>query len=304
MFWLHDPLTPGVNRSQSDRILTAMRVQLLVCVGVVLGSGGVAGADPGADVAARLETLTSKSARAKSDVPKLAFTNNLTWEAPASIEEAVFGFPALSLVDKSKTVVGFADPDTAFISTYIGEFSQCPAAGCAKATPETWLRATAVFEKANGIWQPLAWAITPPIPGSDQVQAMADGIVPDKITRNVAGAEAAAMLFETTIGDPKLFAATVSSRTETSMFGSEMGERYTGNQVGKQIQSWNLLFKVRDGVRAGVSKSGKVAWVAANVDAFQNKRPKAKAIPYRMFVIYELVGKDWKLVHLQFSTSV
>ena len=281
-----------------------MRVQLLVCVSVVLGSTGVAGADPGADVTARLETLTSKSARAKSDVPKLAFTNNLTWEAPASIEEAVFGFPALSVVDKGKTVVGFADPDTAFISANVGEYSQCPAAGCGRQTPETWLRATAVFEKSNGIWQPLAWAITPPIPGPDQIQAMADGIVPDKISRNVTGAEAAVMLFETTIGDPKLFAATVSSRAETAMFGSEMGERYTGAQVSKQIQGWNLIFKVRDGVRAGLSKSGKVAWVAANVDALQNKRPKAKAIPYRMFLIYELVGTNWKLVHLQFSTSV
>ena len=112
------------------------------------------------------------------------------------------------------------------------------------------------------------------------------------------------MLFETTIGDPKLFAATVSTRPETAMFGSEMGERYTGRQVAKQIQSWNLIFKVRDGVRAGVSKSGKVAWVAANVNALQNKRPNAKPIPYRMFAVYELVGTAWKLVHLQFSTSV
>ena len=304
MFWLHDPLTPGVNRFQSDRILTGMRVQLVLCAGVVLGSAGVARAGDPAEITARLETLTSKSARAKSDVPRLAFTNNMTWDAPASIEEAVFGFPPLSLVDKGKTVVGFADPDTAFVSANIGEFSQCPAKGCAGLTPETWLRATAVFEKTGGIWQPLAWAITPPIPGSDQIQAMADGIVPDKLTRNVAGAEAAAMLFETTIGDPKLFAATVSSRAETALYGSELGERFTGTQVKKQIQSWNLIFKVRDGLRAGVSKSGKVAWVATNVNALQNKRPNAKPIPYRMFVIYELVGSDWKLVHLQFSTSV
>ncbi|MBL9018130.1 MAG: hypothetical protein JNL83_28345 [Myxococcales bacterium] len=281
-----------------------MRARLVLCVGVVLGSSGVARASDPAEITTRLETLTSKSARAKSDVPKLAFTSNLTWDPPASLDEAVFGFPALSRVDRAKTVVGFAGDDTAFISANVGEFSHCPSTGCAASTPETWLRATAVFEKANGIWQPLAWAITPPIPGSDQIQAMAEGIVPDKLTRNVAGAEAPAMLFETTIGDPKLFAATVSTRAETAMFGSEMGERYTGGQVARQLQSWNLIFKVRDGVRAGVSRSGKVAWVAANVDALQNKRPKAKPIPYRMFAIYELVGKDWKLVHLQFSTSV
>jgi hypothetical protein len=303
MFWLHDPFTPGVKRSQSDRILSSMLARFVVYAGVVLGSSGVAWGDAG-EISSRLEALTSRSARAKSDVPKLAFTNNLTWDAPASLEDAVFGFPALSYVDRAKTVVGFAGDDTAFVSANIGEFSQCPNTGCARSTPESWLRATAVFEKSNGIWQPLAWAITPPIPGSDQVQAMGDGIVPDKLTRNVAGAEAAAMLFETTIGDPKLFAATVSSRADTAMFGSEMGERYTGGQVARQIQSWNLIFRVRDGVRAGASKSGKVAWVAANVDALQNKRPKAKSIPYRMFAIYELVGRDWKLVHLQFSTSV
>ena len=281
-----------------------MHARLIVYVGVVLGLPGVARAGDPAEITARLETLTSKSARAKSDVPKLAFTNNLTWDAPASMEEAVFGFPAHAYVDRAKTVVGFAGEDTAFISANVAELSQCPNTGCARGIPETWLRATAVFEKVSGIWQPLAWAITPPIPGSDQIQAMGDGIVPDKLARNVAGAEAPAMLFETTIGDPKLFAATVSSRAETAMFGSEMGERYTGRQVARQIQSWNLIFKVRDGVRAGVSKSGKVAWVAANVDALQNKRPNAKPIPYRLFVVYELVGKDWKLVHLQFSTSV
>ena len=281
-----------------------MRARLVLCVGVVLALPGVARAGDPAEITARLETLTSKSARAKSDLPKLAFTHNLTVDAPASIEEAVFGFPAYSHVNRSKTVVGFAGEDTAFISADVAELSQCPTSGCARGIPDSWLRATAVFEKLGGIWQPLAWAITPPIPGSDQIQAMGDGVVPDKLARNVAGAEAPAMLFETTIGDPKLFAATVSKRAETAMYGSEMGERYTGAQVARQLQSWNLIFKVRDGVRAGVSKSGKVAWVAANVDALQNKRPKAKSIPYRMFAIYELVGKDWKLVHLQFSTSV
>jgi hypothetical protein len=280
-----------------------MRAQLALCVGVVCSSA-VALADAPEEVSARLETITSRSARAKTDIPRFAYTSNITWEAPATIEEATFGLPALTLVDKTKTVVGVADPETAFISTYVGEYSSCPAAGCAKATPESWLRATALFEKTNGIWQPLAWALTPPIPGAEQVGAMQAGIVPDKIGRNVAGADAVVMLFETTIGDPKLFAATVSSRKETSMYGSEMGERFTGDQVKKQLQSWNLIFKVRDGVRAGVSKSGRLAWVATNVDALQNKRPNAKAIPYRLFAIYEKTGNDWKLVQLQFTTSV
>ncbi|CAN5730420.1 hypothetical protein BH11MYX3_BH11MYX3_37720 [soil metagenome] len=88
------------------------------------------------------------------------------------------------------------------------------------------------------------------------------------------------------------------------LLGSELSERFTGPKVKAQLQSWNLVFKVRDGVRAGLSRSGKVAWVAANVDASQVKRPKAKPIPYRVFAVYELTGTDWKLVQLQFSTAV
>ncbi|CAN5730337.1 hypothetical protein BH11MYX3_BH11MYX3_37710 [soil metagenome] len=186
----------------------AMRLLLHVCACIALGSS-VAGADPASDVTQRLETITSKSTHAKADVPRFAFTSNVTWEDPANLDEALFGLPALTLVDKSKTVVGFADPDTAFVTTQIAEFSTCPAAGGAKATPETWLRATAVFEKTAGIWQPIAWAITPPIPGDSQVAAMSDGIVPDRLTRNVTGADAVALLFETTMGNPTLLAAAV-----------------------------------------------------------------------------------------------
>lgn len=281
-----------------------MRFALAACLTLACGSLAHAQAPTGAEIAGRLETITSKSTRAKSDVPRFAFTNNLTWSAPTNLEEALFGLPAMTLVDKAKTVVGYADPDTAFISTYLGEYSSCPSGGCAKATPESWLRATAVFEKANGVWQPLAWALTPAIPGPDQVSAMNDGIVPDKIDRDVKGAEAVALVFETTLADPKLLGATVSARKETSMYGSELNERYSGDQVKRQLGSWGLLFKVRDGVRAGLSKSGRIAWVGANIDAVQVRRPKAKPIPYRVFAIYELDGKDWKLLHLQFSTSV
>lgn len=280
-----------------------MRFALTLCAALAV-TPALAAADPADDVSSRLQTLTSKSSGAKSEVPKMAFTSNLSWDAPANLAEAMFGFPAMTQVDKTKTLAGTTDPDTAFISTYLGEFSSCPANNCAKASPESWLRATAVFERQAGIWQPLAWAITPPIPGDAQVAAMSDGIVPDKLTRNVAGAEPVALLFETTISDPKAFAATVSARKETVLLGSELPERFSGAQVAKQLTSWNLAFKVRDGLRAGMSKSGKLAWVAANVDATQFKRPKAKPIPYRVFAIYELVGADWKLVQIQFSTSV
>jgi hypothetical protein len=274
-----------------------------MCACLLLASSVAVAETPAEEVAKRLETITSKSARAKLDVPRFAFTSNLTWDAP-TLEEAMFGLPQITQLDKAKTVVGIVDPETAFVTANLGEFSNCPNTGCAKSSPESWLRATAVFEKVTGIWQPLAWSITSPIPGDSQVAAMAEGVVPDKIARSVTGADAVALLFETTIADAKTFSATVSKRAETVMLGSELSERYIGPQVAKQIKAWNLVFKVRDGLRAGVSKSGKVAWVAANVDAGQVKRPKAKPIPYRVFAIYELDGKDWKLVQLQFATSV
>ena len=88
------------------------------------------------------------------------------------------------------------------------------------------------------------------------------------------------------------------------MFGSELAERYVGKQAKAQITAWNFTFAVRDGVRAGMSKSGNVAWVAANVDAKPVKAPKTKALPFRAFALYEKTGADWKLVSIQFSTSV
>lgn len=276
-----------------------------MCAFLLLASSAARAETPAEEVAKRLETITSTSARPRLDLPKLAFTSNLTWDAPTTLEDALFGLPAITQLDKAKTVVGFGDPDTAFITANLGEYSNCPnSGGCAKLPAESWLRGTAVFEKVTGIWQPLAWSITSPIPGDAQVAAMADGIVPDKLARDVTGAEAVALLFETTIADAKTFSATVSKRPETVMLGSELGERYTGPQVAKQIAAWKLVFKVRDGLRAGLARSGKVAWVAANVDAGQVKRPKAKPIPYRLFAIYVQDGKDWKLVQLQFTTSV
>ena len=53
-----------------------------------------------------------------------------------------------------------------------------------------------------------------------------------------------------------------------------------------------------------MTKSGTVAWVAANVDAKSLKKPKSKALPFRVFALYEKIGDQWKLVQIQFSTSV
>lgn len=261
---------------------------------------------PISEITSRLEGITSKSTHPQLDVPKFALSDNVTVEQPSNADDALVGFPATTVADTNKTIVATAaDPDTAWISTHLGShFADCGKAGCAKQAADSWLRATALFEKSNGTWQPVAWSITPAIPGTAQQDALDQNIVPDAISRNTTGADDVAKLFEGSIGDPKKFAATFSDRKEVVMFGSELAERYVGKQAKSQITAWNFTFAVRDGVRAGMSKSGNVAWVAANVDAKPIKAPKTKALPFRAFALYEKTGTDWKLVSLQFSTSV
>jgi hypothetical protein len=257
------------------------------------------------ELSQRLVAIVSRSAHASADVPKFAFTGNLSLEQPANWGEATMGFPDNALADTGKTLVVQTDPDTAVISTHLAEYASCPAAGCARAgEADSRLRAVAVFEKANGNWQPVAWAITHGIVSAAQQDAMEQGIMPDKIGRNTAGADEVAKQFETTAADPKAFAASFSDRKEVVMFGSELPERYVGAKAKAQITSWNLAFKVRDGLRAGISKSGNLVWVAANVDATSVKNAKAKPIPFRMFTVYEKSAAGWKVVEVQFSTAV
>ncbi len=214
------------------------------------------------------------------------------------------GFPDTVLADPRKTLVALPSPDTAWVSTYLGEYSQCGKNGCAKSTPDSTVRAIALFEKAADGWQPVAWSITPSINGKAQLDAIEEAVMPDPITSRSEGADAAVMLFTSSLVDPKGFAATFADRKDVVLMGSELGERYVGPQAKATVAKWGFGYTVRDGTRAGVSKSGNVAWVAANVDARSLKKPKAKALPFRVFALYEKIGEQWKLVQIQFSTSV
>jgi ketosteroid isomerase-like protein len=281
----------------------ALSISLVAVAGVsAVALAGDAPAGPAAELSARLEALTSKKTLALAETPQFAFTGNLSLEHPASIQETQRGFPDIAKVDSTKTLVVAVDPSTAVISTHLAEYYACGKDGCKN--PDGWLRATVVFEKGAGGWQPLAWSITPSIPSSSQQDAIDDNISPDKLGRDLGGADDAVHVFEATIGDPKTFAATFSNRNEVVMFGSEMPERFVGPKAKAQLAAWNFAFGVRDGVRAGLSKSGNVAWIAANVDAKPAKQKDAKALPFRVFAVYEKIATTWKLVHLQFSTAV
>ena len=277
-------------------------VALVALLAAPAFAGDSAPSPAAADLGARLELIASKSLHAQFDTPKFAFTGNLSLEAPKSLDEATMGFPDIAKVDATKTLAVAIDPETAVISTQVGEYSSCGKDGCK--TPDSWLRATAVFEKGAAGWQPLAWSITPSIPSSSQEEAIDDKINPDKLARELGGADDAVKVFEATIGDPKAFAGTISSRPEVVLLGSEMPERYVGAKAKTQLGAWNFAFSVRDGVRAGLSKSGNVAWIAANVDAKPAKQKNARALPFRVFAVYEKIATTWKLVQLQFSTAV
>jgi hypothetical protein len=160
-------------------------------------------------------------------------------------------------------------------------------------------RATGLLEKTKTTWRPIVWHRAVPISGKDQAKASKHGEKPEVLPRKIAGAEAVVKQLETTMGDPKAFAASVSDRKDVVLYGSEPNERFVGGAaVKKQLAAWNLSLKLRDGVVAGMASTKSVAWVAANVNA---SNAKLKPIPYRLLAIYEQTGGAWKIVQLHFS---
>lgn len=105
--------------------------------------------------------------------------------------------------------------------------------------------------------------------------------------------------FEKSLGDPKALAASVSARKDVVLYGTEPTERFVGGAAARaQLVKWGLTLKVHGGMRAGVTKSGTLAWIAADVDAASSR---TKITPYRLTVVYEKTGTEWKLVELHFS---
>ena len=159
-----------------------------------------------------------------------------------------------------------------------------------------------VFEHGAGGWRPVAWNIAGTTGAANQAALVAHGkslaAIPSQID---AGAEPAAKLFRTTIGDPKALAASVSARKDALLYGSDDGERYAGGALVKtKLVAWKLAFTIHDGVRAGLAGKS-LAWVAANVDATSASHPKARPVPYRAFFVYEHAAGRWQLVQAQFS---
>jgi hypothetical protein len=104
--------------------------------------------------------------------------------------------------------------------------------------------------------------------------------------------------FRKSIGDPTAFAAGVSARKEVVLYGTQPTERFVGGAaVRATLAKWGLSLAVHGGIRAGVTRSKTVVWIAADVDARSGKTSS----PYRLTVVYEKSGTEWKLVQIHFS---
>jgi hypothetical protein len=175
---------------------------------------------------------------------------------------------------------------------------------CDKLAERGWDHAVVVVDhmKASHI---VAYSVEAAATDAAQAKALKAGVLPQPLARKIdPGAEDAVKLFESTLADPAAFAATVSPRADSVLFGSGKAERYSGGAAIKaQLAKWNLKLTVRDGVQAGVAGKS-VVWIGANVDATSVKHPKTPAMPYRLFAVYEHTAAGWQLVGASFGVIV
>lgn len=241
--------------------------------------------------------------------PKFAFVEFGALVAPVTVAEVHIKFGGAGLRAEAADVGIAADKKSAWITAKLEEMIiGCGAAPCPEPTqmPEPERRhATALAEKVGDDWQITASHVALMVDSKQQQQALKKGVMPDELEPSVAGAEDVVKLFESTLGDPNRFAASVSARNDVVLLGSEPDERTVGGAaVRAQLLAWRLAFKVRDGVVAGKTASKTVAYVAANVDARPRARPKARPMPYRLLAIYEKTGTAWQIVMAHFSVVI
>jgi hypothetical protein len=278
-----------------------MRRNLWVVVACAWLGSSTAFADDGSDaVIDTVIDLASGTPKGQTP-PRFAFTYGRAFVAPRKLEDArPSSFDALdsSAIDLGLSEDGKAAWFAADLRSSIPEV-----VGNQRLRIEVHdYHASGVLEKVGADWQWVTWHIAEGVPASEQQQALKKGKVPPEIPRSIAGAEDVVKLFEATIGAPKALATTVSPDQHVRLYGSEHAESVTGGAaVRKRLERWGLVLKVRDGVQAGMVAGNHVAYVAANVDAVPQKRPKARAEPYRLLFVYARTAQGWQLVQAHFS---
>jgi len=205
------------------------------------------------------------------------------------------------VMTKPKNVVTATSGSATWFAFDLDWYDCFDASACKGKKPWTTIHVTLLYDgKAKRVFH-----YAKPMTAAEYAAAQKEGRKLSPLARKIdKGAEDAAKLFESTIGDAAKLAATVSARKDVVLYGSELKERFVGGDaVKKQLAKWGLAMKVRDGVQAGVAGTT-VAWVAANVDTVPAKSPKAKPSPYRVLAIYEKTGTTWQLVQLSYSFYV
>jgi len=203
-----------------------------------------------------------------------------------------------------RTTVAFAaNGQAAWVIGDIATYQICGDETCIKQKPqiESLYHATALFSGGTA-WQPVFWHVDDIIDSKSYAAAVANGEAPEPVADKVVKADDVVALFRTSLASPAALAATISTRSDVVLLGTDRKERYVGGkQVATTLRKWSLAFTVRDGVQAGVTAGGTIAWVAANVDAVSSKKPGGKPSPYRVTAIYEKSDAGWKVVALHFS---
>ncbi|MCE9577820.1 MAG: nuclear transport factor 2 family protein [Deltaproteobacteria bacterium] len=279
----------------------------MACVGVLV-AGAVARAD---DAKARTAEMTNLMESVAEDgtasegikPPRLAFLVESVLVDPESYAEPQ---GATGHMSPKKTVVALsADKKVAWIASDLDEYQYCGDDSCFRDKPFGTLHATMLVELTTPI-HPVAIHIAMPMTGKAQAKAVELGGAMSALPVEVEdGATDAVELFKQTLADPTAMVASVSTRKDVVLYGSSAGERWVGGAAVKaQLKKWGLGMTLLDGVQAGVTTGGGVAWVAANVSARAIKRPKDKAMPYRVLFLYEKVGSAWQLVQAHFSYPV
>jgi hypothetical protein len=285
----------------------------IVAVGVVL-VGALAWAGTPDPIAKLFAGLASEGGAVPAAVkpPRFAFTLDDTSVDSHDLGSLRFANNLPSETTAAKpTIATSADGKATWITTNLAVVKACAeiiddSTGdaehyrpdyCRKLDTNAWFRGAAVFERAGVQWQPVAWHVY----GRRFGQAKATAPLA-KLERAVdKGAEDAVTSFETTLGDPKAFAATVSDRGDVTLAGSEKAELVIGGaNVRATLAKWGLAFKVHDALRAGVTASASVVWIAANLEA---SKAKQKPALYRALIVYERGAKSWQIVQLSFSSA-
>ncbi|MBM4370741.1 MAG: nuclear transport factor 2 family protein [Deltaproteobacteria bacterium] len=173
-------------------------------------------------------------------------------------------------------------------------------------------RVTTLYVEKDGAWmvQALAWSL--PVPNEDAMTKAAGGqwqeraAIADLVD---PGAEPVAAAFTGVANDVGAFLATVTDREDAFCFGTAAEEKIpTGAAIkqafGQMIQQAGVTTARNGGVRAGISASGTVGWVASNLDFSVAAEGGQITVPYRFLGVYLNEAGAWRLVQVHFSIGL